>query len=712
MRMAVFGVFCALLVGVITWVSDADSPQESLNPDPKSSNYNLLVEGFRSGQLNMKMTPPTRFTKLNNPYNPNENFTFLTSLRDISYYNGKFYLYFGVTPTLTLFWPYAELTGHYLSDRCAVAICFGIGFLVMWWLLYDIRGRYFPEISSVFFMPAILVLGVAVGLTLSGSVHDVTVVFGFTFVILALAGIWLALHWPARKNWCLLFASLSYGLAIGSRPSLLFGAIILLAPVFQTWNLADGTVSGRQRALSVLSAIGPILLIGLDLMAYNDLRFDNPFEFGRRYQLTGDYESTTAQQFSLHYLWFNIRYYFLEPMSVNAHFPFLQSVSLPPPPSGYSKYSEYGSILFNYPMIMLVFAMPLVWRNGSLRAVPALSWFILALFLLFVTCALTDCFFLAAQPYYALDFLPPLMLLAFIGFLGLDKAQAHLPNRRRVARLGWYLLLSYSLVFNLFANVKARAASNYSAAAKLLDQHRADDALKYLKNAVSLEPRLALYRDQLALVYAYAGAKLLDQHRADDALKYLKNAVSLEPRPAIYHDQLALAYADSKTHQTEQALRELRTALKIDPNCTKAEYDLGSLLYQSGQSEEAYIYLERALGADATHTNFNYALVNTANAWLLVSNPDPGKRNGPLAMKLAEAACQETAYKDAHTLVVSAAVFGELGRTNEAISLAQKAIVEAEQDGESNALDMAKSLLAKYQKNQSLLPPNQGAIQQ
>jgi len=49
-------------------------------------------------------------------------------------------------------------------------------------------------------------------------------------------------------------------------------------------------------------------------MAYNDLRFDSPFEFGRRYQLTGDYDSTTANQFNLHYLWFNFRYYFLEPI--------------------------------------------------------------------------------------------------------------------------------------------------------------------------------------------------------------------------------------------------------------------------------------------------------------------------------------------------------------------------------------------------------------
>jgi hypothetical protein len=45
------------------------------------------------------------------------------------------------------------------------------------------------------------------------------------------------------------------------------------------------------------------------------------------------------------------------------------------------------------------------------------------------------------------------------------------------------------------------------------------------------------------------------------------------------------------------------------------------------------------------------------------------------------------------------------------ISLAQKTIVEAEHTGDSNALGIAESLLAKYQKKQTLLPPDKGIIQ-
>src|SRR6202034_1699695 len=66
-----FGIFCAFLIGVLTYVADSNSPQESLNPAPANSYYNLLVQGFQSGQLNMKMQAPPELATLADPYNPN-----------------------------------------------------------------------------------------------------------------------------------------------------------------------------------------------------------------------------------------------------------------------------------------------------------------------------------------------------------------------------------------------------------------------------------------------------------------------------------------------------------------------------------------------------------------------------------------------------------------------------------------------------------------
>ena len=76
------------------------------------------------------------------------------------------------------------------------------------------------------------------------------------------------------------------------------------------------------------------MLIGLGLMLYNALRFDNPFEFGWHYQLAAARQDT-RQFFSLHYLWFNFRVYFLEPARWSGRFPFVHEIAVPPLPPGH-----------------------------------------------------------------------------------------------------------------------------------------------------------------------------------------------------------------------------------------------------------------------------------------------------------------------------------------------------------------------------------------
>ncbi len=217
-------------------------------------------------------------------------------------------------------------------------IFYALGFLVAAGLLRAVWRRYFPEVSVWVASVGILTLGLATGIleVLSRcDVYEVAMSCGFAFTMLALAAIWCALHEPKRQVLWLLMASLAYGLAVGSRPSLLFGVIILLVPVAQGWRAATEPGSRRRVGLLLVAAAGPAMLIGLGLMLYNTLRFDNPFEFGWHYHVEQTTGQTTAQQFSLHYLWFNFRFYFLEPMRWSGHFPFLQAGPLSPLPSGY-----------------------------------------------------------------------------------------------------------------------------------------------------------------------------------------------------------------------------------------------------------------------------------------------------------------------------------------------------------------------------------------
>ncbi|MGD0745540.1 MAG: hypothetical protein ABSA45_10320, partial [Verrucomicrobiota bacterium] len=497
MRHVVFGLACALVVGILAWSAESGY-FELASPRAEDSYYNLLVQGFRAGQLNVKRDAPPALTQLTDPYDPAINASYVWDTRypsyEMSYYKGKLYLYFGVTPALVLFWPYVALTGHYLLHKNAVIIFYALGFLVAAGLLRAVWRRYFPEVSVWVAAVGVLALGFATGIpeVLSRcDVYEVAYGCAFAFTMLTLAAVWRALHEPKRRILWLLLASLAYGLAIGSRPSLLFGAIILLLPVAQAWRAATEPASRRRVGLLLMAAVGPVMLIGLGLMLYNTLRFGSPFEFGWHYQLTS-YRQVAARQFSLHYLWFNFRFYFLEPMYWTGHFPFLQAPPLPPLPSGYCGTGEpYSGILANYPLVWLALAAPMTWKGRPAMAVSALRWFVAVVSLLFVICALTLCLFFSAGSRYELDFLPALMLLAVIGILGLERAWADAPVWRRTARLGWCLLLAYSVAFNILAGVEAHATADYFAGNVLLNQKRVDRAVDYFRKGLALEPESA-----------------------------------------------------------------------------------------------------------------------------------------------------------------------------------------------------------------------------
>jgi tetratricopeptide (TPR) repeat protein len=657
------GMVCTLVIVIFVWSAESGF-LESASPRAKDCYYNLLVQGFRAGQLNVKRDPPAGLARVANPYNPSLNAPYVWEgdhlCYEMSYFKGKLYLYFGVTPAVALFWPYAALTGHYLSHEEAVVIFFAGGFLVAAGLLYMVRRAYFPQTEVWVAAAGLLVLGLATGIleTLSScDVYEVAKSCGFLFSMLALAGIWRALHAPRKQMRWLVLASLAYGLAIGSRPSLIFGAIILLIPVARTWGTPTERGLRRQFAWW-LAAAGPIALIVLGLMLYNARRFGNPFEFGWHYQLTS-FQNVNARQFSLHYLWYNFRFYFLEPMGWGSRYPFLE-VRMPNPSMAgfFGLASPYAGILTNFPIAWLALAAPLAWRNRPPGESSALRWFAAAVFLLFLICALTMCLFFAAGSSYELDFLPALMLLAVMGIFGLERALANFTTRRWIVRAGWGLLLAYSIVFNALATVESHAASNY-----------------------------------------FFGNSLLNQNRESEAIAHFETALTLEPNSAPCHAALGIAYY--KTGLLEEGLKELELAVALDPKYAAGEFNLGCGLFQMGRVNEAAIHFEKALEIDHSIAETHFAQENNNMAWSFATDPDASKRNGPLAVKLAEAACRMTHYQTTIMVGTLAAAYAEAGRFDEAIATAQKACALASKAGDEKLLKNNQALLALYLKHQA-----------
>ena len=248
MERAILASVCALVLAVYLLAAHSSIPRSG-RMGAADNYYNLLVQGFRAGQLSLKKEVPLGLVQLADPYDPEAHAAY--PVFDMSYYKGKFYLYFGVTPAVALFWPYVALTGHYLSqEKAAVVFCF-VGFLASVGLLWALWRRYFADVN----VAAVAIGGFALGLATFApfvlariDVYEVAISCGYMLTMLALAAIWKAVHETEsrRRSGWLAVASLFYGLAVGARPNLLFGAVILLVPVVRAWRERGGVAARKH----------------------------------------------------------------------------------------------------------------------------------------------------------------------------------------------------------------------------------------------------------------------------------------------------------------------------------------------------------------------------------------------------------------------------------------------------------------------------------
>jgi tetratricopeptide (TPR) repeat protein len=526
---------CALVIGVYALTAHSGL-MESLTSNAADTYYNLLVQGFRAGQLSLKKDVPPGLAQLADPYDPAANVPYRSApyrMNDLSYYKGKLYLYFGITPALILFWPYVALTGHYLFHRQAVVIFCATGFLVSVGLLRALWRRYFAEVSVVVVAACALALGLATGVPVllsRSDIYEVAISCGYMLTMLALAAIWCALHEPERRCRWLAAASVAYALAVGARPSLLFGAVILLVPVAQSWRERRPENLPRSTWLSeLIAATGPILLIGLGLMLYNLLRFDNPFEFGQHYTLNGEH-MVAVQFFSPRYLWFNFRVYSLAPAHWSTCSPFVHRTAVLPVPPAHLRVERPFGVLSNIPLVWLALAAPRAWRSQSGQSASTLRWFVIAVALFFGSCALTLGFYWWVTFRYDVDFLPALLLLAVVGILGLERTlapnsksgQPDRPIWRRAVRWGWGLLLGFSVTFNLLATVDYYAETHHYLGVALEESGRVQEAIDQFELALRIEPDLAEAQYSLGVALERTG-------KITEAIDHYQQALRIKP---------------------------------------------------------------------------------------------------------------------------------------------------------------------------------------
>lgn len=350
-----------------------------------SDAYIQMLAAYTSGQLNLPYPADPRLAQVTNVYDNSELFAKrIPFLWDRAYYNGQYYVYFGVAPLLTIYFPIYLLTGE---APCAALAAFIA-------TVYALLGLYFGVTRLIRAVrrqvnPLLLSLGLITMALASGSfMLQALFVFYILPYLLAFAAFGLALGCATElyslvrinrledqllgeasgviartfKRCCTKAygALVVLGLAIvgmvTSRPLNLVYQLLFLAPVL--WFYLSSASSLRSKLKAVACTGVPVLIGAILVMWYNYARFDSIFEFGQFNQLT--VFDTHYHKLSLNFeLFFSVLYhYFFENFNLSANFPYVSPVFGTDPNLGNgSGVFERAGVLF-FPFF---WALPLLW---------------------------------------------------------------------------------------------------------------------------------------------------------------------------------------------------------------------------------------------------------------------------------------------------------------------------------------------------------------
>jgi hypothetical protein len=247
--------------------------------------YDLLARGFANGKLRLPVEPPPELLALQNPWDEHANEPY--RLLDAVLYGRHFYLYHGATPALLLFAPWYLLTRHDFPENFAAFVFALGGYFFLSILFLQVLSFLSRRVSAVLLTVCLLALGLAQSVPFllhRAKVYEVAIACGFCCLS---AGFYFLFRWLTafrrRAVWSGL-AGLSLGLALGCRPH--FGLAAVCAFVFLVM-LSDPSARFLQRLTrkDVIAFCLPWIACCLAIAAYNYARFDNPVEFGQRFQL-------------------------------------------------------------------------------------------------------------------------------------------------------------------------------------------------------------------------------------------------------------------------------------------------------------------------------------------------------------------------------------------------------------------------------------------
>ena len=278
---------------------------------------------------------------------------------DVAYFNGHYYVYFGIVPLLLMYLPFRAIFDAPFPSAVGImgfALIFSIG---VFKLLDILCKKKFRSISVGTYLLTALTFVNCCGMTFLAKRPDFYSVPIMTSMAFIVWGIYLwfkGLNTDKNKLLYFFTGSLCMALSVGCRPQTVLICAVAL-PLFLGYFFKDLFILKKQGITQLITLAIPFVVIASGIMYYNYIRFGSPFDFGSAYNLTTN--DVTRRGFSIGRTGLGLFTYLFQTPAFNAKFPFIEQVSIETNYIG-KTISEncFGGLITSLPLLWFGFALP------------------------------------------------------------------------------------------------------------------------------------------------------------------------------------------------------------------------------------------------------------------------------------------------------------------------------------------------------------------
>ncbi len=420
---AIFLVACFVQTNYTRTFSFGWQGLSYIHPDRTQAEYADLARALAHGQVSLLYDPPTELGHLSNPYDYGARLSqHLRSVWDLAYYEGKYYVYFGVLPALVFHLPFYLLTGADFPTPVAAMIMIVVFLIGVSFFFCRLVKEFFPQTSLLMVMLLIVALdfsSLIIYCSRQPILYTLPVIMALACLVWGAACYLVAL----RRPLFIIGGSVLLACIAAARPQILAFCVLLVPLGFKVLKRQPS----RGRKIGVLVGALALFAVAFALLGwYNAARFGSPFDFGSAYNLTGN--DMTHRPFSLEAAALYLFYYFLQPPAIDLTFPYVHATPFDVSWAGWLVREDmFGGLLMICPLVL--FAISLIWSDAR-----KLKLFSLVAMLFVVIVALFDGIAAGLLARYQMDFGFVAALVGAVAVLYWDKRGAGLSDSGALER--------------------------------------------------------------------------------------------------------------------------------------------------------------------------------------------------------------------------------------------------------------------------------------